>query len=68
MGGVCLFAVIVTIVEFPCTAIFPVIFTGILVEANIPLSASIFYILLYLLFYMLDELAIFLIAVYTKKI
>ncbi len=68
LGGVCLFAVIVTIVEFPCTAIFPVIFTGILVEANIPLSASIFYILLYLLFYMLDELAIFLIAVYTKKI
>lgn len=68
LGGVILFAITVTIVEFPCTAVFPVIFTGILAEAGIPLSVAIGYILIYLLFYTLDEVAIFLIAVFTRKI
>ena len=68
LGGVILFAAIVTIIEFPCSAVFPVVFTGILAQANLPLLNSLFYIVVYLFFYMLDELAVFLVAVFTRKI
>ncbi len=67
-GAVLLFATIVTVIEFPCTAFFPVLFAGIITEASIPLSLSLFYIGLYILFYMLDEIIVLLIAVFTLKI
>jgi thiol-disulfide isomerase/thioredoxin len=67
-GAVLLFAAIVTIIEFPCTAFFPVLFTGILAEADIPFSLSLLYIGIYVFFYMLDEVAILLIAASTMKI
>jgi len=68
IGAVILFAAIVTVIEFPCTAFFPVLFTGILAEAKIPMLLSLFYIGLYILFYMLDEIIILLITVFTLKI
>ncbi len=68
MGAVALFAVAVTIIEFPCSAFLPVLFTSILVEAGIPLSTSIFYISLYMLFYLLNELIIFIIAILTLRV
>lgn len=68
LGGVIAFATIVTIVEFPCSAVFPVIFAGILSQADLSLGMSLFYIGMYLFFYMLDELVIFLVAVFTQKI
>lgn len=68
IGAVLLFAGAVTIIEFPCTAFLPVLFAGILAEASIPFSLSLFYIGLYILFYMLDEIAVLLIAVFTMKI
>ncbi len=67
-GAVLLFSAIVTIVEFPCSAVFPAVFSGILAEANLPLYLSLLYIGVYILFYMLDEIAVFLIAVFTMKI
>ncbi len=67
-GAVALFAVVITIIEFPCSAVLPVIFTSILVEAGVSQSAVIFYIALYMLFYLLDELIIFIIAATTLKI
>ena len=67
-GAILLFAAVVTIIEFPCTAFFPVLFTGILAEANIPFSLSLLYIGIYVFFYMLDEVVILLIAVSTMKI
>jgi hypothetical protein len=63
-----LFSAVITIVEFPCSAVFPAIFSGILAEANLPLYLSLLYIGVYILFYMLDEIAVFLIAVFTMKI
>jgi len=68
LSAVILFALVITIVEFPCTAVFPLIFTGILAEANLSALAALPYILIYLFVYMLDELAIFLVAVWTRNI
>jgi len=68
IGTVILFAGVVTVIEFPCSAFLPVLFTSILVESGISQSASLGYIALYMLFYLLDELVIFLIAVFTMKI
>lgn len=68
IGAVLLFAAIVTVIEFPCTAFFPVLFAGILAEASIPIHLSLFYIGIYVLFYMLDEIAVLLMAVLTLKI
>ena len=66
--AIVLFALVITIVEFPCTAVFPLIFTGILAGANLSALAALPYILIYLFVYMLDELAIFLVAVLTRNI
>ena len=68
LGGVILFAVIVTVIEFPCSAVFPVVFTGILAQANLSLITSLFYIVVYLFFYTLIEIVVFLLAVFTRKI
>jgi len=68
IGAVFLFAAIVTVIEFPCTAFFPVLFAGILAEASIPTHLSLFYISVYIFFYMLDEITVLLMAVFTMKI
>ncbi len=68
IGAIFLFAAIVTIIEFPCTAFFPVLFAGILAESNIPLSLAVIYIGLYALFYMIDEIIVLFIAVFTMKV
>jgi len=60
--SVLLFAVVITIVEFPCSAVIPVFFAGALSQAELPAFYWIFYILVFVLFYMLDELVVFLIA------
>ena len=62
------FAAIVTIVEFPCSAVIPVLFAGILAEANLSTLLSLLYISIFLLFYILDEIIVFLIAVFTMRI
>lgn len=68
LGAVALFAVAVTIIEFPCSAFLPVLFAGILVETGTPLSLSILYIGIYIFLYLLDEFVIFAVAVATLKI
>ncbi|MFA5420527.1 MAG: hypothetical protein WC280_00670 [Patescibacteria group bacterium] len=67
-GVVGLFALIVTIIEFPCSAVLPMLFTGILVESGISMNTSLLYIGIFLLFYMLDEIIIFLVAFFTMKL
>ncbi len=67
-GSVVMFAVVITVVELPCSIGVPVAFTGILVERGVSLTAYTGYILLYLLMYMLDEVVVFLGAVFTKRI
>jgi len=68
IGAIIIFASIIVIVELPCSIGIPIVFVGILAEANLSLSSFIFYILIYLLFYMLIEIVVFLIAVFTKRI
>jgi len=66
--GVFIFAAVITIVEFPCSAVVPVLFAGIMAHAKISTLAYLFYIVIYLIFYMLDEIIIFLIAVFTMNL
>lgn len=67
-GSIMFFAFAVTLIELPCSIGVPVVFTGVLVESGVSIYWYIAYILVYLLFYMLDELLVFSIAVFTKKI
>lgn len=62
--AVIVFAVVLTVVEFPCSAAVPVMFAGILAKAELSMAAWIGYIALFVLFYLLDELIVFGIAVY----
>jgi thiol-disulfide isomerase/thioredoxin len=63
-----IFAIVITIVEFPCSAVIPVLFAGILAKAKLSALTYLFYIALYILFYMLDEIVVFIIAVFTMNI
>ncbi len=66
--GTLLFAGVVAIVEFPCSAAVPLVFVGMLADAGLSGLANFAYIGLFLLFYMLDEIIVFLGAVWLKKI
>jgi hypothetical protein len=66
--GILIFAAVITIVEFPCSAVIPVLFAGIMAHAGISTLNYILYLALYLFFYMLDEIIIFLIAVFTMNV
>jgi hypothetical protein len=68
ISSVLLFAALITIIEFPCSAVVPLIFAGILADANLSTILYLSYIALYILFYLLDEIIIFLIAVFSMKI
>lgn len=68
LGSVFLFAAVVAVVEFPCSAATPLVFAGMLSSAGIVGVGKIAYIALFVLFYMLDEIIIFGIAAYRLKI
>ncbi len=68
MGAVFAFAFVVTVVEFPCSAMVPVAFAAALSQASLPLVAYLLYIAIFVLFYMLDEIIVFLFAVFTSRI
>ncbi len=68
MGVILLFAAIITIVEFPCSAAIPVFFAGLLAEADLSSFSYLIYIALFVFFYMLDEIIIFLIAFLTMNL
>jgi len=66
--GVTLIAIGVNSVELVCSFGFPVAFTKILTNMNLTGFSYYFYLLVYILFYMIDDFIIFLIAVFTLKI
>lgn len=66
--AVIFFAIMVTVIEFPCSAAIPLVFTGILAGTNLSAAGYAFYIFLYLFFYLLIELVVFLVAVFTKQV
>lgn len=68
LGSVFLFAGMITIIEFPCSAVVPVAFAGVLAQSGLSTFSYLLYIALFLVFYMLDEIIIFFIAFFTMKI
>ena len=66
--GVMALAASVNIVELACSAGLPVLFTNILALNNVSTEMSSLYILIYIFFFMLDDLIVFNIAMFTLKI
>ncbi|PIR98502.1 MAG: hypothetical protein COT88_01605 [Candidatus Colwellbacteria bacterium CG10_big_fil_rev_8_21_14_0_10_41_28] len=67
-GGVLLFAAIITLVEFPCSAAVPVAFAGLLAEQGIGNAASLGLMAIFIFFYLLDEIIVFALAVWKMRI
>ena len=63
-----IFAIVITVVEFPCSAVIPVLFASILAHAKLSALTHLLYIAIYIFFYMLDEIIIFLIALFTMTV
>ncbi len=66
--GVVLLAISVNIVEIACSTVFPAMFINIMQVNNVVGLEKIIYLLIYVLFYMLDDLIIFLIAIFTLRV
>ena len=58
----------VNLVEFACSAGWPVVFTELLALHNLSKLSYFMYILLYIIFYMIDDIIVFLIAMFTLEI
>jgi len=63
--GIIMLAFTVNTIEFACSAGFPAIFTRILALSKLPALEYYLYILIYIFFYMLDDMIVFSIAVIT---
>ncbi len=65
LTGVFALAIIVNGIEFVCSAALPAIFTSVLAFSNISTFMHYFYILVYVLFFMLDDLIVFSLAAFA---
>lgn len=66
--GIIGLAVSVNIIELACSAGLPIIFTQILTMNKVSHLASLMYTLIYIFFFLLDDIIIFVIAMFTTKI
>jgi glutaredoxin len=67
LGGTAVLAVGVSLLETPCTAGLPLLWTNLLAERDIPASGAAVLFFLYLLIFLVDELVIFGAAVLTMR-
>lgn len=67
MLGLVALAFAVNLVELMCSAGFPAIFTSVLAMSNLPIWQYYWYIFLYILMFMIDDIAIFAIAMMTLE-
>ena len=67
ISGTVIMALGIVLVELPCTAGFPVIWTSIIAEHNITGISFVMLFLLYMLIYLLDELVVFGTVAFTLK-
>ena len=67
LGGIVLLAFLVNLVELICSAGLPAVFTQVLAMNNLSTWGYYSYILLYILFFMIDDLFVFFIAMITFK-
>jgi len=65
---VILFSFVVTIIEFPCSAVIPVTFAAVLTSVGVSALTKTFYLTIFMFFYLLDEIIIFLIGVFTLRL
>jgi len=68
LGGTILLAVSVNVVELACSAGLPLIFTQILAINNISGIKAFYYTLIYMFFFLSDDMIIFFVAMFTTKI
>ena len=68
VGGACLLAISVNLVELACSAGLPLVFGQLLALNNVSGIQGVFYTLLYVIFFMLDDMVIFIIAMLTTKV
>ena len=66
--GVITLAISVNVVELACSAGLPLLFTQILALNNLSTYESMFYILIYIFFFLIDDLIVFVLAMVTLKI
>lgn len=66
--GVITLALSVNIIELACSAGLPLVFTQLLTINNVSPVMSFIYVLIYILFFLLDDLVIFIIAMVTMKL
>ena len=66
--GIIALAFSVNLIELACSAGLPVLFTQILAMNNLSTVATALYFFLYLLFFMIDDLIVFIIAMITFKV
>ena len=66
--GVMALAVSVNVIELACSAGLPLIFTQILAMNKIGGIAKLIYVLIYILFFMIDDIIVFVIAMFTFKV
>ncbi len=67
MGGIILLAFMVNLVELICSAGLPAVFTQVLAMNNLSTFSYYGYILLYIFFFMLDDLVVFVISMVTLR-
>lgn len=67
LGGIVLLAFAVNLVELICSAGLPAVFTQVLTLSGLPIWQYYSYILLYIFFFMLDDMIVFAIAMFTLK-
>ena len=66
--GVMALAISVNVIELACSAGLPLVFTNILAMNKIGGVAKLVYLLLYILFFMIDDIIVFVIAMFTFKV
>ena len=66
--GVIGLAISVNLVELACSAGLPLVFTELLALNNVSDSMKLFYTFIYIIFFLLDDLVVFFIAMFTMKI
>lgn len=66
--GIIALALSVNLVELACSTVFPATFSEILAVNNVGFVTRIFYLAIYTIFYMLDDMVVFLIAISTLTV
>lgn len=68
LGGIMGIAILVNLIELACSTGLPVLFSQILALNGFSGWSTLFYILIYLFFFMIDDILVFVISVWTFKI